>query len=478
MVGYGQDVGTHRRSGQVGNQQQLSNEPNPKRRHLADLTPLRESPAFARLWVGTILNGLGTQLTLVAVALQIYAITHNTTAVALVGGIALIPMVLAGPIGGMITDAFDRRTVLIVSATVMFLATAGLLGMALWEENMHGAWFAYQPISGAMFKHYNHAPLWPFYVFTTISAISGVVLSGARQAVVPRIMSPELVTRASALNGISMGTQIMGGPALAGVIVAFSSYPVAFATDLVLTAAGFLGVATLPKLPVQGEGVRLGWAAFKESIDFVRSVPQVGAGFLIDIIAMSLGRPYVLLPAAATAVIGGGPMTVGILTAAGAVGSFATSAFSGRVVHIKRQGLAIANAVKVYGLFTAVLGLILFALGTGWFGHPGASFAQVNVVALVAASLAMFGTGASDEVSAIFRTSMLLQVAPDQIRGRLQGLFVSVVQGGPRLGDIYAGAMAALLGLWAGPLLGGIVTILAMFVILRVTPKFREFVAE
>ena len=439
---------------------QSSNSGNSKRRHLADLSPLRQSPAFARLWVGTILNGLGTQLTLVAVALQIYAITHNTTAVALVGGIALIPMVLAGPIGGMITDAFDRRQVLIVSATVMFLATAGLLVLALIEE------------SG------QHAPLWLFYVFTTLSAISGVVLSGARQAVVPRIVPPELVTSASALNGISMGTQIMAGPALAGVIIAVSSYPVAFATDLVFTAAGFLGVATLPKLPVQGDALRLGWAAFKESIDFVRSVPQVGAGFLIDIIAMTLGRPYVLLPAAATAVIGGGPITVGILTAAGAAGSFTTSAFSGRVVHIKRQGLAIANAVKVYGLFTALLGLVLLAMSLGWFPQPGAAFSQVNIVALVVASLAFFGMGASDEVSAIFRTSMLLQVAPDQIRGRLQGLFVSVVQGGPRLGDIYAGAMAALLGLWSGPLLGGLMTIGAMFVILRITPKFRDFVAQ
>jgi MFS family permease len=439
---------------------QPSNSGNSKRRHLADLSPLRQSPAFARLWVGTILNGLGTQLTLVAVALQIYAITHNTTAVALVGGIALIPMVLAGPIGGMITDAFDRRQVLIVSATVMFLATAGLLVLALIEE------------SG------QHAPLWLFYVFTTLSAISGVVLSGARQAVVPRIVPPEMVTSASALNGISMGTQIMAGPALAGVIIAVSSYPVAFATDLVFTAAGFLGVATLPKLPLQGYALRLGWAAFKESIDFVRSVPQVGAGFLIDIIAMTLGRPYVLLPAAATAVIGGGPITVGILTAAGAAGSFATSAFSGRVVHIKRQGLAIANAVKVYGLFTALLGLVLLAMSLGWFPQPGAAFSQVNIVALVVASLAFFGMGASDEVSAIFRTSMLLQVAPDQIRGRLQGLFVSVVQGGPRLGDIYAGAMAALLGLWSGPLLGGLITIGAMFVILRITPKFRDFVAQ
>lgn len=435
-----------------------------KRRHLADFTPLRESPQFARLWLGNLLNGLGTQLTLVAVGLQIYAMSGSTTAVALVGGIALIPMVLAGPIGGMITDAFDRRLVLIASASVMFLATAGLFVLSLLEQ---------AAVAGG-----GHIALWPFYVCTTVSTIAAVVLGGARQAVIPRILPPELVTRASALSGISMGIQVMAGPALAGVIVALSTFSVAFACDLVLTATGFLGIALLPKIHVAEDAVRPGWKSFKEAVEFLRGSPQIGAGFIVDIIAMTLGRPYVLLPAAAASVIGGGPITVGILTAAGAAGSFSTSAFSGRVVHIKRQGLAIANSVKVYGLFTALLGVVLLVMGTGWFGHPTASLAGANLPALVIAALAFFGMGASDEVSAIFRTAMLMSAVPDRMRGRLQGVFLAVVGGGPRLGDVYAGVMAALIGLWAGPVFGGIGIVVAMFIILRVTPKLREFVAE
>jgi Transmembrane secretion effector len=432
-----------------------------RRRHLADLTPLKDSPQFARLWLGNLLNGLGTQLTLVAVALQIYAISHDTAAVALVGGIALIPMVLAGPIGGMITDAVERKLVLMVSATIMFTATAGLLALSIAEQVAQA--------------HGEHTLLWPFYVCTTVTAVSAVVLGGARQAVIPRILPPELVTRASALNGISMGTQVMAGPALAGILVAVSSYPVAFATDLAFTATGFLGIAMLPKIHVAEDAVRPGWKSFAESMAFLRQAPQIGAGFVVDIVAMTLGRPYVLLPAAAASLIGGGPITVGVITAAGAAGSFATSAFSGRLVHIKLQGLAIANAVKVYGLFTMLFGLVLLVTGTGWFGHPTASFASVNWVALIVASLALFGMGASDEVSAIFRTSMSLTVVPDRMRGRMQGLFLSVVGGGPRLGDVYAGVMASLVGLWAGPVFGGIATVLIMFVILRVTPSLRDF---
>ncbi len=434
------------------------------RRHLADLSPLRESPQFARLWIGNVLNGLGTQLTLVAVALQIFAISGSTTAVALVGGIALIPMVLAGPIGGMITDAFDRRLVMIVSASIMFSATAGLFGLSLWEQQA--------VLNG------EHAALWPFYVCTTLTAVSATVLGGARQAVIPRILPKELVTRASALNGISMGTQIMAGPALAGILVAVSTYSVAFACDLALTATGFLGIAMLPKIKVAEDAIRPGWKSFKESIEFLRQAPHIRAGFVVDIIAMGLGRPYVLLPAAASSIIGGGPITVGILTAAGAAGSFATSAFSGRVVHIKMQGLAIANSVKVYGIFTAMFGAVLLVMETGIFGHVNATLAGANLPALILGALAFFGMGASDEVSAIFRTSMLISSVPDRMRGRLQGVFLAVVGGGPRLGDIYAGVMAALVGIWAGPLFGGIAIALSMFLILRVTPRLRNFEVE
>ena len=145
---------------------------------------------------------------------------------------------------------------------------------------------------------------------------------------------------------------------------------------------------------------------------------------------------------------------------------------------MKRQGLAIANAVKFYGLFVALFGVVLIVMESGWFGHPGNTIGQANFVALGLGALAFFGMGASDEVSAIFRTSMLLKVAPDRIRGRLQGIFTSVVQGGPRLGDVFAGAMTAFIGLWAGPVIGGLAIVAIMFILLRVTPKFRDFKAD
>lgn len=432
-----------------------------KKRNLVDLTPLKEVPAFARLWWGSLLSGLGSQLTLVAVALLIYDITHDTGAVALVGGIALIPMVLSGPIGGMITDAFERRLVMIISATIMFLSTAGLLAISVLED--------FAKLGGY------HVWVWPIYVCTTIAAVSATVLGSARHASIPRILPKELITKASALNGISMGTQVMVGPALAGVLVAVSNFSFVFAADLLLTATGFLGIINLPKIHVASDATRPGWKSFKESIVYLRDYPVIGAGFIVDIFAMTLGRPYVLLPAAAATVIGGGPITVGILTAAAAAGSFSTSALSGRLTGITRQGLAIANSVKVFGAFITLLGLVLLVMGTGIFGHPGNTFDSANYVALGIAAFAMFGTGASDEVSAIFRTSMMQTVAPDHLRGRLIGLFISVVGGGPRLGDVYAGIMATLIGLWAGPVFGGIGIVVAMFVILRVTPKFRDF---
>jgi len=432
------------------------------RKHFADLTPLKVSPAFARMWFGAILTGIGTQLTIVAVGLQIYAISHSTVAVALVGGIALVPMMFAGPLGGMAADAWDRKAVLVIVAITMFLATTGIAAMAFWEASLVGAG--------------THVPLWPFYVFTTLSAMSGTVLGATRTAVYPRILPAELIPSASALAGIMVGLQVMVGPALGGVLVALVGYPWTFAVDMLFSAAGFLGIASLPKLPPLSNVMRPGWTSFKQGVAFLKTVPAVNAGFIIDVLAMGLGRPYVLLPAAAVGVIGGGSITVGVITAAGAIGSFATSVFSGRVRHVRRQGLVIGRSVQFYGVFVVLFAFVLLAMATGYFGHPGQDFSQVNWPALILGSLAFAGMGATDEVSAIFRSSMLLTVVPDEMRGRLQGLFFAVVTGGPRLGDIYAGVIAGLTVLWFPPLLGGVLIILLVGLTLRLTPALRGYV--
>jgi hypothetical protein len=436
------------------------NEPAKKRRFV-DVTPLRESTPFARLWFGAAISGIGAQLTIVAVGLQIYDITTSTFAVALVGGISLIPMVVAGLWGGVLADAFDRRLVLIVSALVGWLTTLGLIALAWVELASH-----------------QHVAIWPFYVLTTTNAVAATITMATRSSIFPRILPQRLVAPASALNGIAYGVQLTLGPALAGVLVATTGFTWTYTVDAVLFAAGFLGILALPKLPPLAETSGAGWRSLKGGVAFLVRAPNIRAGFLIDLLAMGFGRPFVILPAVGALVIGGGPVTVGILTAAAAIGTFLTSLFSGPVGHVRRYGVAIGGSVMFYGGFVLLFGVVIGAMQTGWFGAVGPHIAQVNPVALVLAAIALAGTGASDEVSAIFRSTMMLTAAPDGMRGRLQGIFTVVVTGGPRIGDLYMGTLATLVALWFPPVLGGLMIVAAVGVILRVQSGFRRYDAR
>ncbi|HWL61080.1 MAG TPA: MFS transporter [Microbacteriaceae bacterium] len=440
-------------------------------RTFVDLSPLKASPAFARLWIGQAISGIGAWMTITAVGLIVFDIAvttmdeHTATfMVSLVGGIALLPMIVAGLWGGMIADAFDRRTVAIWTAIVSWLSTAALCGLAFWDA--------------ALLAEGQRAVLWPFYLVTTINAVATTISASARSAAIPRLLPTHLVSRAAALNGLTFGLQIAAGPLIAGVLIAAVGFPATFAVDAVLFTAGFIGVVGLPRLPPLGAVTRPGLRSLVEGLRFLRQAPNIRLSFVADIIAMSLGRPHVLFPALGASVLGGGAVTVGILTAAVAVGTFLTGAFSGPVARVHRHGLAIGRAIIVFGAFTVLFGLVIVAGLLGWWGEVGPDFSQVSWLGLLLAAIALAGTGASDEVSAIFRSTMLLIAAPDEMRGRMQGIFMVVVAGGPRLGEMVTGLLAVLLGLWAGPILGGTAIMLLLWVLLRTNPRFRAYDAR
>jgi len=435
---------------------------SPRRRRFVDITPLRVSPAFARLWFGGAISGVGAQLTVVAVGLQVYDITQSTFAVSLVGGIGLIPMIIAGLWGGMIADAFDRKRVLLISALVGWSATIGLALISWYDSGLTG-----------------EVPVWPLYLLATLISVASTVQMTTRSAVTPRLIPGELVPAASALNGIAFGVQLTLGPALAGVLVATSGFAWTYLVDVVLFSAVFLGIVTLPRI-APTEGVeRPGLKSLKQGIDFLRNAPNIRMSFIVDIVAMTFGRPHVLFPALGALVFGGGPITVGVLTASMAVGTFLASLFSGPVGHVHRHGLAVARSIMVYGGFVLLLGLAVLGmqlgLAAGWFAPVGVEFSDVNPVALGIAAFALLGMGASDEISAIFRGTMLLMATPDAMRGRLQGIFVVVVAGGPRVGDLYIGVFATAVALWFPPVLGGILIIGLIALLVRVQKGFREY---
>jgi MFS family permease len=425
----------------------------PKRSRFVDLTPLRQSPAFARLWFGNAVSGIGGQMTIVAVGLHIYSITHSTFAVSLVGGFALVPMIIFGLYGGMLADAFDRKLLLVIASVVAWGTTITLVVLAFTHVEI----------------------VWPFYVLTTLNAVSTTVMMTVRSAVVPRLLPRPLIPAAAALNGIGFGVALTLGPALAGVLVAAVGFGWTYMVDVVLFLSAFAGVFTLPRLPPEGDIQRPGLESLKYGLSFLRRAPNIRVSFLADIIAMTFGQPRVLFPAVGAVVLGGGAITVGILTAAGAVGALLSSIVSGRLSHERWHGRAIRTAIMVYGGFIAAFGALIAIMSFGPGGHVTSSLANAYLPEIGIAAVFLAGAGAADNVSAIFRSTMLQTAVPDNMRGRLQGIFTVVVAGGPRVGDLYVGVVAAIGAIWLPPLLGGLLIIVLIAVLVRVQRTFLQY---
>ena len=291
----------------------------------------------------------------------------------------------------------------------------------------------------------------------------------------PRLLPARLLPAASALNGIGFGAAVTVGPALAGTLVATVGIQWTYTVDAVMFLAAFMGIITLPAIVPEGGTRRPGFAAVVQGLAFLKRAPNIRASFVIDIIAMTFGMPRVIYPAVGALVIGGGAITVAVLTGAFAVGMFLSSVFSGRLGQVRWHGRAIRNAVIAYGGFMTVFGLVLLPLGSSASGSITDSFASANMPALILASIALAGAGGADNISSVFRTSMMQSAVPDSMRGRTQGLFVVVVTGGPRIGDAWVGLIAATTLLWLPSLLGGLIIMSLVFLIVATNRSFRDY---
>jgi MFS family permease len=422
--------------------------------HLIDITPLRQSPAYARLWAGQAVAGIGGQMTIVTVGLHIYDLTKSTLMVSLVGVIALLPTVLAGLYGGALADAFDRRKVALIAAIVSWVSTGTIATLA---------WLKLENVE-------------TLYLLTALTAASATILSATQQAITPRLLPRELLPSASALGGISSGLSITVGPALAGVLVAATGFGWTYTIDVVLFLAAFTGILLLPPLPptLSSEGSRLG--AIADGLRFLGRSPNIRMNFLLDIVAMVFGQPRVLFPAAAALLLGGTSITVGVLTASFAIGALLASVFSGRFGGVRRHGIAIGRAIRVYGVFIGGLGVVLATVSFGgWSVESGSDDETARLVSIGLAALMLAGAGAADETSAIFRSTMLQAAVPDHFRGRIQGVFIVVVTGGPRIGDLYVGVLSLLGLLWLPPFAGGIVIVLLVTVMVARSRTFKQY---
>ena len=397
-----------------------------------DLTPLRASRGFRNLLVGDAVSVIGTQVTAVAVPLQVYAITRSAAAVGLVGLAGLVPLILLGLYGGAVADAVDRRR-LVLATTV---AQAGCSTVLLVQAAL------------------DLRQVWLLYAVVALQSGLFALDSPARQAFPPRLLPPELLASANALRQVEFNIGMALGPLLAGLVVALAGFRTAYGLDAVSFAASLWAVASLPSMAPEGGGRKAGLASVVEGLRFLLTRKVLLMTFVVDIIAMVFGMPRALFPALADRVFGGAEAGAGAMYSALAAGALVGAVFGGWFGRVHRQGLAVVVAILAWGACVVGFGLTSHL----WLG-----------LAMLA------GAGAADMVSAVFRTAILQTAAPDEMRGRLGGVFIVVVAGGPRLGDGRSGGTAALIGLQPAVVVGGVLVIVLTIAAALLVPRFLRY---
>jgi MFS family permease len=422
-------------------------------RLLADTTPLRVSPEFRRLWWGLGLSNFGSQLTVVAVGLQVYAVSGSTLAVGVLGICALVPLVVFGLYGGSLVDAHDRRTVAL-NAQVGLALVSVLIALQAW-------------------LHVGSIGL--LYSLVAVQSALVAINNPAQSAIIPQLVSPKLLPAANALQSLAWNVALTLGPLAGAGLVAASGYQAAYTIDAVTFIAALWALWRLPPLPpTRADDVakhRAGLASVLEGLRYLATRPNLRMTFLVDLSAMILAQPRVMFPAAGAVILGGGSTTTGALIAAAAFGAVTATALSGPLTRVVAQGRVIAWAVVGWGLSIAAFGAVLVAAG-----HRGRSGVVWNL--LVAALVFLAVAGAADAVSAVFRTTILQAATPDHMRGRLQGVFIVVVAGGPRLGEMFGGAGSSFVGEGWVAACGGLACVLAVVLLMRWQPRFLAYDAR
>lgn len=411
-------------------------------RFFADITPLRNVD-FRRLWLAGVVTVIGAGLTLFAVPVQIYALTHSSAYVGLTGVFGLVPLVVFGLWGGALADRMDRRTLLIITAVGLGVSSVLLwLQAALSVDNV-----------------------WVVLCLLSVQQAFFAVNSPTRAAAIPRMLPLDQLPAANALNMTVQQFGFIAGPLLAGVLLKWVDLSTLYLIDALACLAPIWATVRLHRMPPSSASrdLRANTSGLRDVLEGFRYLAGhkiVLMSFVVDLIAMIFGMPRILFPQIAHEGFGDpadGGTVIALLSAAISVGAVIGGVFSGWFHRIDRQGLAVVVSIVVWGLAMVGFGLTAHA-----------PLLWLSLVFLVIGGIA-------DMVSAAFRTTILQSVATDDVRGRLQGVFTVVVAGGPRVADFAHGAAAAVVGTTAAAAGGGALVVVGVIVAALLVPVFVRF---
>jgi MFS family permease len=394
-----------------------------------DLTPLRASREFRLLFAGQAVSFFGTMMTFVALPWQVYRLTGSPLAVGLLGVAEFVPIFLMAFVGGALADAVDRRRMILISEALLAAGTLVLVINSLLPE-----------------PH-----VWVLFFCSALFAAMNGLQRPSLDALMPRLVGPELVPAAAALRSLSATVGMIGGPALGGLLVTTIGPAPTYAFDFVSFAASLTALWMMRASPPPLGADRPSFRSIVEGLRYARSRPELLGTYLIDINAMFFGMPMALFPAIAERF---GGSTVGLLYAAPAAGAMLVTLTSGWTKRVNRHGLCVALAAGVWGLAIVGFGL-----------------APTFAFALLFLALA----GAADMISGLFRMTIWNQTIPDHLRGRLAGIEVVSYTTGPLLGNAESGVAARFLGVRASVVSGGALCVAGTVLLSLILPELIRY---
>ncbi len=367
---------------------------------------------------------------LVAINWHVYLLTKSPFALGMVGLFRGAAIISCSLIGGVVADAMDRKRLMIATQSVMIASAAMLTFVTLAGSKS----------------------VWPIYLLTGIASGATAFDIPARQALMPTLIPPKDFPNAVSLGLIVFNVAMIAGPSVAGFLLASHGPAVVYginAISFVAVIAALLAMETSGRPTERGnenEGEqtnRVSYAALKEGLAFVWRTPIIVQTMTLDFAATFFASATALLPIFAEEILHVGARGLGLLAAAPAVGSVVMALIIARMGGFRKQGKLVIGSIAVYGLATLAFGLSR----AFWF------------------SLAMLAiTGAADTISTVLRQTIRQLATPNHLRGRMTSINMVFFMGGPQLGEVEAGFVAALIGAPLSVVTGGLGSILSFLI--------------
>ncbi len=388
---------------------------------------------FRLLWLGELVSVAGTQMQQITINWHIYQLTGSAVALGMLGLVRFLPIVAFSLVGGVFADTHDRRRVILFtqSAMMVFAALLGVTTIAGWDSAV------------------------VIYALTAATAAVSAFDAPARQALVPNLVPKEHLTNALSLNTMMFQASSIIGPAIGGYIIHWAGVGAVYWVNAVSFVAVLVGVWLMRTPAQQHAGVaRPSLEALADGIRFVRDSRMILSTMLLDALATFFSSASALLPIFAQDILRVGSEGLGLLYSAEAIGSVVSGWAVATIGNIRRKGAVLLWAVAFYGVATALYG------ASKWFAL---SFLLLALV------------GATDGVSTILRNTIRQLETPDHLRGRMTSVNMLFFMGGPQLGNLEAGLLAALAGAPISVAIGGLATILLVGATAWLVPQLRNY---